>query len=99
MKEENLKQIKIESKNSNKFLMLNKTNLNRLNNNFLEEIVILEIFKRLYKTKDVKVCQMNKELEIYNQNLNQRYNKLAKIIKIIWHYKEKVNLQSNKFKD
>ncbi len=99
MKEENPKQIKIELKNFNKFLMLKKINLIKLNNSSLEEIVISEIFKRLYKIKDVKACLMNKESEIYNQNLNLKFNKPVKITKIIYLYKEKVNLQSNKFKD
>ena len=79
--------------------MLKKINLNKLNNNSLEEIVIFEIFRKLYRTKDVKVCQTNKELEIYNQNFNQKFTRPVKTIKTIWRYKEKVNLQSNKFKD
>ena len=99
MKEENPKQIKIELKNSNKFLMLKKINLIKLNNNSLEETVISEIFKRLYKIKDVRACSTNKESEIYNQNLNLKFNKLVKITKITCLYKEKVNLQFNKFKD
>ena len=42
---------------------------------------------------------MKRELEIYNQNLNLKFNNQVKIIKTTWLYKEKVNLQSNKFKD
>ena len=78
--------------------MLNKINFNKPNNNSLEEIVILEIYKKHCKIKDVKVCQMSKESEIYKQNLNQKSNKRVKIIKITWLYKEKVNLQFSKFK-